>query len=187
MNPVTRFAAAVAAGFAIMFIINAFAAAVIIDPLFGSDYPEVASDDAALDWPLLLGGYALIAVAVGCLHRRRLHDKGWVERGLSIGIPVGLATFGGVHLIQAGYTTIDNTAWILAGLLDVFGPIAASVVMARVLSRQQTALSPATRVDQQLAGLDDPNQVDANIAQLETVAATIDQHLSRLRQSSNAR
>ena len=172
-----------------MFLINAFAAAVIIDPLFGDDYPEVAPDGSTIDWPLLVGGYAVIAVAIGWLHRHEPRPRGWVERGLGIGLPVGVATFAGVHLVQAGYTTIDNTAWVLSGLLDIFDPIAASLVVARIAAGTLDTPMPATRLEQELDGLNDPDRVDANLAHLETVAATINRHLDRLRQqrSSNAR
>lgn len=131
----TRLSLAIAAGFLVMFVVNALAAALVIGPLFNADYPQVTGDRPQFDWPQLIGGYAVIAAVIAVTYRTDPGRHGWMRSGLRHGCAIAIATFAGVHLVQAGYTAIDNTAWILSGLIDMAGPIAAGVVIAFLLGR----------------------------------------------------
>ncbi len=179
-----RFVIAVVAGFAVMFVVNAVAAVAVIDPLFGDDYPEVVPDDVGLELPLLATGYAVIALALAWFHHRD-RSLDWRRRGIGIGLAVGLAAFGCVHLVQAGYTTIDDTAWILSGLGDVAGPVAGSLTIAYLTRRPHASPAPMSRIDADLDRLGDhPEELRADIARLEAVAVSIDHHLTRLRRAT---
>jgi hypothetical protein len=127
-----RFLIAVLLGFLAMFVINA-AAALVIDPLFGAAYPELTGGGPRLDFAPLVGGYVLIALVMASLYVGRKHRPRWLQAGLSTGLPVAMAAFLGVHMVQAGYTHTDNVAWILSGLLDVPGPIVGALVIAFIL------------------------------------------------------
>ncbi len=127
-----------AAGFVVMFVINAAVAALVINPLYEEDYPEVTAD-ASVDFAVLIGGYLIIAVGIALLVRLVPRTVDWRRVGVSVGLAVGAVSFFGVHTVQAGYTSLNKTAWILSGLLDVFGPAVAALIMAYGRSRDAHA------------------------------------------------
>ena len=185
----SRIVPAAVAGFVVMFVINAVAAVVVIDPLFGDDYPEVTGDGSQFDWPLLIGGYLVITIAISLLYTTSAHRHYWLTAGLQVGVGVGLASFAGVHLTQAGYTTIDNTAWVLSGPLDVFGPIVAAITIAYLTDGRTPAGSPAERMNTHLKQLSDqpatkPERLEHQIKELEAVSERVATHLDTLRRQA---
>ena len=180
-----RFAIVALAGFVAMFAVNALLAVAVIDPLFGDEYPELTGEGAAFDIAPLAGGYLLIAVAIAAVYRAAPRGP-WPAAGLRAGGLVAVASFGGVHLVQAGYTLTDNTAWILSGAIDMAGPVVAGLVAAFVASRLGAPAAPAERIAGELERAADrpsrADRVERQIAELDAVAATIARHTRRLRE-----
>jgi hypothetical protein len=99
------------------------------------DYREVVGDTAAFDLPLLVAGYALVAIVITLVYRWHPSRPDWIRAGAAVGVGGAAATFVGVHLVQAGYSVIDNTAWVLSGVLDAAGPVPAGLAVGYVTDR----------------------------------------------------
>jgi AraC-like DNA-binding protein len=81
----------------------------------------------------LRGEGASLLIAATAAFTYRPGSDGWMRSGCRHGVAVALLSFAGVHIVQAGYTTIDNTAWIVSGLIDMTGPVASGIAIAAVL------------------------------------------------------
>ena len=179
-----RFAAIVLAGLLSMFVVNAILALAVIDPLFGDEYPELTAGGAGFDFPFLIAGYTLIAGVIAVVHRLSPVAP-WPVAGLRAGGLVALASFAGVHLVQAGYTLTDNTAWILSGVIDTAGPMVGGLTAAFVASRLGAPAWPRDRVADALDRTSRrplrAAQAERQIAELDAVAEQIAGHTRQLR------
>ena len=123
------------AGFMTMFIVNGLMAAVVIGPLFESRYEAVVAD--SVNFPLLVLGYTIIAIAMALLYLQLQPNPNWFQRSLSAGLLVGAAIFFGTHTVITGYTTIDVVGFVLSGLFDSVGPALGMVAIGYVYHRFQ--------------------------------------------------
>jgi hypothetical protein len=123
------------AGFVTMFITNGLMAAVVIGPLFESRYESIVANPA--NFPLLILGYLIIAVAMALLYPRLQPGGSWLSHSLQVGVFFGLAVFLGTHTVISGYTTIDATGFILSGMFDSVGPMVGMVAIGYAHHRSQ--------------------------------------------------
>jgi hypothetical protein len=124
------------AGFATMFVTNGLMAALVIGPLFEERYGAMIARPQR--FPLLVGGYLLIALALALLYPQLKGAPHWLARSATAGMLLGLAIFLGAHTVIAGYTTLDAAGWILSGLFDSIGPLVAMVTIGYVYQRMQS-------------------------------------------------
>ena len=97
--------------------------------------PMIASGGAPL---LLFGGMLLMALAIAHLYPKFKIDvsQNWFLSAVQFAVPMSLSIFFFTHMIQVGYTTLSLAGWLLEGLYDSTGPMAAIITLAWLTHRE---------------------------------------------------
>lgn len=112
--------------FVAMFVVNGAMAALIIGPLLEGRYEEIVASSPMV--VALVAGYGLIAISLVAIHHLTRAGSDWA-RTTVVGVLAGAGIFLGPHVVQAGYTNIDSFGWVVSGLLDSAGPLAALLAL----------------------------------------------------------
>jgi hypothetical protein len=140
---VSRTPVAGAVAFVVVVVVNGAMSALVIEPLLEHRYGDIVA--ATLRPVPLVVGYGVIAAGITLVHRLAAIGAD-LRRALVLGACVGVTIFGGVHAVQAGYTSIDATGWIASGIADAVGPtvamVALSVLEGRAVRRAGVAVRP---------------------------------------------
>lgn len=112
------------------------AAAIFGTPVQSRYFPELAADNPNVI--LLLGGSLLMSLLLALLYPylRIEVGKGWLDNALPIAILLGITIYFATHIVQAGYTTVSPTGWLLEGLYDSLAPFGSILGMAWLTNRQ---------------------------------------------------
>ncbi len=126
---------AVILGFIVTFVANTIIALTIIGPLFNQALGIVRTREQGLNVPSILIGYLLVAVGMTWIIQK-VQYTGWLKAGVIVGAITGIMIFVAGHMIIAGWSTIDSSAFIYSGLFDAISPIFGGAAISYVLKRK---------------------------------------------------
>ena len=124
----------------VSFIAN-FVLIVLVSMLFGENVQATFLGEIPAAEPnmaLLGGGTLLMSILLALLYPslKIQVGSGWFMNALPVAVLMGLSIYFCTHMVQAGYTTINSTGWLLEGLYDSLAPMASILAMAALTNRQ---------------------------------------------------
>ena len=126
---------AIILGFVVTFAVNTIIAFTIIGPLFNQALGIVRTPDQGLNVPAILAGYLLVAAGMTWIIQN-VEYASWMKAGIIVGALTGIMIFVAGHMIIAGWSTINSSALIYAGLFDAISPIVGGAAISYVLKRK---------------------------------------------------
>ena len=116
-------------------------AALVLQPLFNSSFGDhIRTPEEGLHIASLLGGYFLLVVLIEiALQSGCLNGISRLQRGLSIGIYVGVSMFVAGHLVTAGWSKLDPFAMFCSGFFDTLAAVVAGIVLSTSLPSNSIA------------------------------------------------
>ncbi len=106
--------------------------AMVMGPFVGPQFGTLLRDPAGagLNFPALLCGYAVVAMALTVLHGRSASKE--LGPSALLGLCLGLAVFLGDHLITSGWSVMPAGTMAVSGLFDSLAVVAGAVVLSWV-------------------------------------------------------